>query len=62
MPIEQIDPKMQAQLDEFVALRRLSKAFSNLPPIVEPGYTDLYQIYERELTNFLHALRQNGRI
>jgi hypothetical protein len=53
---------MEAQRNEFAALRRLNKAFVSLPPIVDDSYPEFRRVYEQELTNFLHALVANGRI
>jgi hypothetical protein len=57
-----IDPRMEAQRNEFAALKKLHKAFVNLPPIVDDSYPELRRVYEQELTNFLHALIANQRI
>jgi hypothetical protein len=60
--LDPVDPAMQAQWNEFAALKKLNRAFSWLPPIVDDSYPACRQVYEQELRNFIEALIANKRI
>ncbi len=51
-----------AQRAEFAAVKRLSKAFHALPPIVDDSYPELHQHYEAAIRDLIDAFKTNGRL
>ena len=51
--------RLQLQKDEFDTLEALSKAFAQLPAIVDDDYPEMRHYYESRLASFLTALCRN---
>lgn len=60
--LDSVDSAMQTQWNEFAALKKLYRAFSSLPAIVDDSYPEFRRVYEQELRNFIEALIANKRI
>ncbi len=54
--------RMQTQTNEFDSLRRLIRAFNNLPAVVDDDYPQMRHFYESEMRLFIDAIRNNGRL
>lgn len=54
--------RLDLQSREFDKLRLLATAFGNLPAVVDDDYPKMRQLYEAALSNFIVALRNNGRL
>lgn len=62
-PMTAIDmTRIELQNAEFDALVALTKAYNNLPPVVDDDYPEMRARYETALRTFMFALEANGRM
>lgn len=59
---KELEHRMKTQSREFDAVNELSKAYRNLPAIVDDDYPKMRYYYESAVRTLIDAMKENGRL